>query len=95
MDETGDWKFAPAYDLTFSPARGNYQSLSVASNYQNVGTNELMKLADYFDIKKANEIIAEVKESLSKWKSISVELEINKKESSLVEKAFERKLRNA
>ena len=95
MDETGNWKFAPAYDLTFSPARGNYQSLSIASNYQNVGTKALMKLADYFDIKKANEIIAEVKESLSKWKSISVELEINKKESSLVEKAFERKLRNA
>ena len=95
MDETGNWKFAPAYDLTFSPARGNYQSLSVASNYQNVGTKELMKLADYFDIKKAKEIIAEVKESLSKWKSISVELEINKKESSLVEKTIERKLRNA
>ena len=94
MDETGNWKFAPAYDLTFSPARGNYQSLSIASNYQNVGTKALMKLADYFDIKKANEIIAEVKESLSKWKSISVELEINKKESSLVEKAIERKLRN-
>ena len=95
MDETGNWKFAPAYDLTFSPAKGNYQSLSVASNYQNVGTKELMKLADYFDIKKAKEIIAEVKESLSKWKSISVELEINKKESSLVEKTIERKLRNA
>jgi serine/threonine-protein kinase HipA len=94
MDEFGNWKFAPAYDLTFSPARGNYQSLSVASNYQNIGTKELMKLADYFDIKKANEIIEEMKENLSNWKSISDEHGINKKESSLVEKAIESKLKN-
>lgn len=93
MDENGKWKFAPAYDLTFSPARGNYQSLSVASNYQNVGTKELKRLADYFEIKKGNKILDEVKESLSKWKSISAELEINKKESSLVEKAIESKLK--
>jgi serine/threonine-protein kinase HipA len=93
MNEKGEWNFAPAYDLTFSPARGNYQSLSVASNYQDVGTNELLKLAAYFEVKNATKIIDEVKESLSKWRQLAAELEINKKESTLVEKAIERKLK--
>jgi len=93
MNEKGEWEFAPAYDLTFSPARGNYQSLSVASNYQDVGTNELLKLATYFEVKNATKIIDEVKESLSKWRHLAGELEVNKKESTLVEKAIERKLK--
>jgi serine/threonine-protein kinase HipA len=94
MDENGNWRFAPAYDLTFSPSRGNYQSLSVSGVYQNVGLKELMKLASYFEIAKSKEIIAEVKESLSNWKSTSKELEINAKESSMVEKAIDLKLKN-
>ncbi|MBU3658792.1 MAG: type II toxin-antitoxin system HipA family toxin [Flavobacteriales bacterium] len=93
MDDTGKWNFAPAYDLTFSPARGNFQSLSVGSKYQDVGTKELLKLASVFDIKHALKIIDEVKESFSKWNQLSSELAINKKESTLVEKAIERKLK--
>lgn len=94
MDENGNWRFAPAYDLTFSPSRGNYQSLSISGVYQNVGLKELMKLASYFEIDKSKEIIAEVKESLSNWRRTSKELEINAKESSMVEKAIDLKLKN-
>jgi serine/threonine-protein kinase HipA len=94
MDENGNWRFAPAYDLTFSPSRGNYQSLSVSGVYQNIGLKELMNLASYFEITNRKEIIAEVKESFSNWKSVSKELEINTDESSIVEKTIDLKLKN-
>jgi serine/threonine-protein kinase HipA len=93
MNEYGDWSFAPAFDLTFSPSPGGYHSLSVANKYQEINKNDLLKLASYFGINKGNEIIDQVKEILSNWKQFSSELEINKKESHLIEKTLMEKLR--
>lgn len=94
MDERGVWKLAPAYDLTFSPSPGGYQSLSVANEYRDIKKSNLLILAEYFGIKQAGKIIDEVKESLSNWLKYASMLEINKNESSLIEKAIKRKLKD-
>ena len=86
MNENGNWTLAPAFDLTFSPSPGGYHSLSVANTYQDIGKKDLLKLASYFGINNGNEIIDHVKETLSKWNRYSSEMEINKKESELIEK---------
>jgi serine/threonine-protein kinase HipA len=88
MNENGQWCLAPAFDLTFSPSLGGYHSLSVANTYQEIGKKDLLKLAAYFGINNDNEIIDQVKETLSKWKTVSSETQINKKESELVEKTL-------
>ena len=88
MNENGNWSLAPAFDLTFSPSPGGYHSLSVANTYQDIGKKDLLKLASYFGINNGNEIIDHVKETLSKWKTFSTEMEINKKESELIEKTL-------
>ncbi len=88
MNENGNWCLAPAFDLTFSPSPGGYHSLSVGNIYQEIGKKELLKLASYFGINNGNEIIAQVKEILSKWNIFSSETEINKKESKLIEKTL-------
>jgi serine/threonine-protein kinase HipA len=88
MNENGSWSLAPAFDLTFSPSPGGYHSLSVANTYQNIGKKDLLKLASYFGINNCNEIIGLVKETLSIWKTFSSEMEINKKESELIEKTL-------
>jgi len=88
MNENGNWCLAPAFDLTFSPSPGGYHSLSVGNTYQEIGKKELLKLASYFGINNGNEIIAQVKEILSKWNIFSSETEINKKESKLIEKTL-------
>jgi serine/threonine-protein kinase HipA len=93
MDDKGKWRFAPAYDLTFSPSKGNFQSLSVANAYQNVGLKDLLKLSDHFNVKSAQQIIQEVKHSLSKWDEIAQSLEIRKDERRLVKQAIENKLK--
>jgi serine/threonine-protein kinase HipA len=92
MNQNGNWYLAPAYDLTFSPSPGGYHSLSVSNTYQEIGKNDLLKLASYFGINKGNEIIDQVKEVLSTWKKFSSEFEVNKKESHLIEKTLVQKL---
>jgi len=88
MNEKGKWGLAPAFDLTFSPSPGGYHSLSVANTYQEIGKKDLLKLASYFGINKGNEIIDQVKETLSKWNMFSSETQINKKEHELIEKTL-------
>lgn len=68
--------------------KNGYHSLSVANTYQDLGKKNLLKLAAYFGINKGNEIIDQVKETLSKWNRYSSETQINKKESELVEKTL-------
>jgi serine/threonine-protein kinase HipA len=94
MDENGTWQLAPAYDLTFSPSPGGYQSLSVGGEYQHINASSLLKLANYFGIKHAKHIIEEVKDVISNWSSYAAALDINKKEFNLIEKALNRKLTN-
>jgi serine/threonine-protein kinase HipA len=92
MNENGNWRLAPAYDLTFSPSPGGYHSLSVANTYQEIGKNDLLKLSSYFGINNGNVIIDQVKEVLSTWKKFSTEFEVSKKESHLIEKTLVQKL---
>jgi len=92
MNQKGNWRLAPAYDLTFSPSPGGYHSLSVANTYQEIGKNDLLKLASYFGINNGNEIIDQIKEVLSTWKKFSTEFEVSKKESHLIEKTLVQKL---
>jgi serine/threonine-protein kinase HipA len=93
MDENGKWQLAPAFDLTFSPSPGGYQSLSVAGEYQHINSASLLKLANYFGIKDAMSIIEEVKEIISQWAFYASSLDINKKEFKLIEKALQKKLK--
>ena len=92
MDKNGSWKFAPAFDLTFSPKNGSFQSLSVAGIYQSIQTNDLLKLANHFKIENAQKIIEEVKQSLSEWKVFASDLDINRVELNLIEKAIQKKI---
>jgi serine/threonine-protein kinase HipA len=92
MNSEGLWNFAPAFDLTFSPRPGGYQSISVAGVYKSIREKDFIKLAYHFQIDKPNKIILEVKEALSYWSNIASELDINKKEKSLIENAIQQKL---
>ncbi len=94
MNESGNWCLAPAFDLTFSPSPGGYHSLSVANTYREIGKADLLKLATYFGIQNGNEIIEQVKETLSNWKHFSSEIGINRKEDLLIEKSINENLKN-
>lgn len=67
MNSSGDWKFAPAYDLTFSYSSHGMHSTTCARNGVNPGTKELMQLAEHFSIKNGEMIIQEVKSVIKEW----------------------------
>ncbi len=68
MDPTGNWRFAPAYDLTFSSSSQGMHSTTVARNGVNPGKKELMSLAEHFSIRKGEQIIEEVREVIQEWR---------------------------
>jgi serine/threonine-protein kinase HipA len=94
MDENGIWKLAPAFDLTFSPSPGSFQSLSVANSYQKVADSDLLRLGKLFGIERCERIIEEVKSTLTNWDEFAADLEINSKIQKLVYKSIQEKIKH-
>ena len=73
MDETGQWRLSPAYDLTFSSGPGGEQSTMVMGEGKNPTIEHLLKLAPLADLseREANEIIEQVRNALSQWHTLA------------------------
>jgi serine/threonine-protein kinase HipA len=72
----GEWKFAPAYDLTFSDGPAHWQSMSVMGEGKNPTSKDLFKLAKKYDIKNASNIFDEVCSGLAQWEQFADEAKI-------------------
>ena len=67
MDETGSWKLAPAYDLTYSSTAIDEHSTRVGGEGVKPGRKNLLELAKIFSIGRASEIIDEVQGAIAQW----------------------------
>ncbi len=67
MNGNGQWEFAPAYDLTFSYSSQGHHSTMFAGESKSPSRAHLMKLAQKFNIKNAEKIIAEVEGVVNNW----------------------------
>ena len=72
MDKRGKWNLAPAYDVLFTVDLDgvkylNRHSLSIGIKTHDISIDDLRHFAEENDIVKANGIIDEVREALSKW----------------------------
>ena len=80
MDKNGKWRLAPAYDMTFAfnPA-GNYTAqhqLSINGKRDNFTRQDLLQLSEQMNIKKPNEMIEEVIDTVENWKKYAKNVEI-------------------
>ena len=69
MDESGVWRLAAAYDLTFTVNYknrfiGDRHAMSIEESDRNMSRDQLMRLAKENDIQGAGDIIEEVTESV-------------------------------
>ena len=73
MDETGQWRLSPAYDLTFSQGIRGEQSTLVAGVGRDPGPDDLKRLAREvgLDPKQALREIDAVQTALSQWPSLA------------------------
>lgn len=67
MDRQGQWKLAPAYDLTFSYSGHGMHSTMVAGESSRPTRRHLMELARHFQVKEANTVIEAVRDTVQNW----------------------------
>jgi serine/threonine-protein kinase HipA len=86
MDRQGEWRFAPAYDLTFSSGPQGQQSTMVMGEGKAPNIDHLIKLGQAANLedKHINEIIDQTKYALNKWKSLAQEYGVSKSNIELV-----------
>ncbi len=73
MDSTGQWKLAPAYDLTFSSGPRGHQSTMVMGEGQSPSSEHLIKLGKEADLTRAqiNEVVEQTKSALDQWEILA------------------------
>ena len=86
MNEFGEWKLSPAYDLTFSNGPGGEQSTMVMGEGRNITIKHLVKLGLEAKISKEliDQIIDQTRNSLSKWNYLANEYGISKSNIKLI-----------
>ena len=88
MDEDGEWKLSPAYDLTFSYGPGGEHSTTYLGE-GNIPTKEtLWHLAKKHDIKNAKQIIEEVAEGVLMFKEFAKEVDLSLHSRKMIEKVL-------
>ncbi len=92
MDSLGNWRLAPAYDLTYSNSSHGMHSTTIAREGSNPGKSHLLKLAKDFRMKNGNLIIDQVAEAVSHWKSISKDAGVTNESSSLIQNKIHKAL---
>jgi serine/threonine-protein kinase HipA len=88
MNEAGEWKLSPAYDLTFSSGPRGEQSTMVMGEGKNPGTEHLIKLG--LDAKLGQELIDTIidrtKNALSQWKVLASNYGVSQASIELIDK---------
>ncbi|WP_312769244.1 type II toxin-antitoxin system HipA family toxin [Epilithonimonas sp.] len=86
MDETGNWKLSPAYDLTFSTGPGGEQSTMVLGEGRNVSIKHLVKLGNEAKLSKEfiENVIEQTTSALSKWSRLSKDFGVSKSNRELI-----------
>ena len=80
MDDKGQWKMAPAYDLTFSRGPGGEQSTMVMGEGRQPTKQHLLALAKIADVSdsQSKDIISQTEEALNKWPLLAKKAGVSK-----------------
>jgi serine/threonine-protein kinase HipA len=80
MNKAGYWSLAPAYDLCYSYSPSgkwtNQHQLSLNGKRDNFIKDDLLHIAQIADIKKAKEVIQDIIEIVSHWKTYAKAVEV-------------------
>ncbi|MEM9339411.1 MAG: type II toxin-antitoxin system HipA family toxin [Bacteroidota bacterium] len=86
MDEKGQWKLAPAYDLTFSSGPRGHQSTMVMGEGQSPAKEHLIQLGKEANLTlpQIDRIIEQTQEALSQWETLAKNHGVSKSNIQLI-----------
>ncbi|MCQ9635657.1 type II toxin-antitoxin system HipA family toxin [Chryseobacterium sp. WG23] len=86
MNEFGEWKLSPAYDLTFSSGPGGEQSTMVMGEGRNITVKHLNKLGREAKLSKEfiENVIEQTSSALCKWSNLSKDSGVSKSNRELI-----------
>jgi serine/threonine-protein kinase HipA len=80
MNQDGNWRISPAYDLTYQYSEEgswtNVHQSSINGKFDLFTKEDVVGFAKKFGIKKAEIILEEVIDAVSNWRNVAVELDI-------------------
>ena len=94
MDEGGDWKVSPAYDLTFSSGPMGQHCTTLLGEGEDPRIEDIFKLGQMVSIKKdrCQEIFDEVRMGVGKWAEIGDECQLGKESLKMIDSIIKLKL---
>ncbi len=85
LQQNSDWELAPAYDICYAyRTDSNWVSqhnLSINGKRNNITKDDLLRVAESMNIKKANRIINQISDTVKKWPDFAEEVKV---EESLI-----------
>jgi serine/threonine-protein kinase HipA len=86
-----EWELSPAYDVCFAyRPESNWVSqhnLSINGKRKNITREDLLAVAQSMNIKKANSIIDEISETVTKWNTFAAQVKVDEKLQRAIGKA--------
>lgn len=94
LDESGDWRLAPAYDLTFAPGPGGEHSMTIQGHGNAPGKNELWAVGrgEGLKDKEMASMYAEVRAAVEKWPALADEVGVTEESTRTLQAVFARML---
>jgi serine/threonine-protein kinase HipA len=86
-ERTGEWKLAPAYDLTFSAGMNNQHTTAINGS-GNPTHADIAAIAEAHNIKHWESILEEVLDLVASWPIIARANQVNKSSIDSIEKTF-------
>jgi len=89
MDQSGQWSLSPAYDITYAYNPSSLwlaqHQLSLNNKRRDITRNDLLAVANKMNIKRAKEIIEQVKEVISHWNTYATNAAIPESQIKAIE----------
>ena len=90
MDRSGDWRFAPAYDIVFSQGPGGEHTMAVAGQAARPTERDMLRVAKDCDVDwgRAREIIQQVRGAVNQWPRFALAMKVTGETVSWIEKVI-------
>jgi serine/threonine-protein kinase HipA len=87
---SGDWRLAPAYDLSYAPGPGGEHTMTLLGEGRRPGRAHILRLAEQAGVAKpqADAIIDEVRSAVARWKGFAARAGVSKTGSREIAASF-------